>query len=286
MKKFVFPVILAMIMLLTALPLFAHDEVTYADWGKPVIDGTKDAVWDNAQKIHVADEAITDVGDGTATADVWSLWDGEFVYFYAEIIDKTVDAQLKDDAWNQDAMGFMIDYSYLRDQPGVSYRDLSDKAYAGYVNVCAVEGTKNYPEAPTIFGIQKYIDGIKSYCKLTSTGYNIEIQIPLLYKTYNAGDKIGYEICLNNSVGDGVRASQTVWKFAGGAEGSQSWQYAFNMGTLIFNVPAETTAATDIAAAPVITPAAQTADTSFTAATALAFICLGAIAVLIKKKSR
>lgn len=296
MKKFILPFILAVLMLLTVLPLSAHDAVTNAEWGTPVIDGTKEAIWDSAQKIYVAEETIADVGAETATAYVYSLWDGNFVYFYAEITDKTVDAVLKDDAWNQDAMGFMIDYAYKR-EAAVSFRDLGDASYAGYVNVPAVEGTKNYPEGPTVFGIQKYIDGTKSYCKLTATGYVIEIQIPLAYKTYNAGDKIGYEICLNNSIGDGVRASQTVWSFANGANGNDSWQYAFNMGTLIFNEkPAETAApetnapaAEETAAgtdAPVTTTAAaQTADTAVVAASALAVICLGFIAIA-KKKSR
>ena len=293
MKKFAITIILAMLMLLTALPLSAHDKVTNAEWGTPVIDGTKEAVWDNAQSIHVAEETIADVGDETAVADVWSLWDGDYVYFYAVITDKTVDAQLKDDAWNQDAMGFMIDYAYKREE-GVSFRDLGDASYAGYVNVCAVEGTKNYPEAPTIFGIQKYIDGTKSYCKLTSTGYEIEIQIPLLYKEYKAGDKIGYEICLNNSTGGGERASQTVWSYADGDNGNDSWQYAFNMGTLIFNEkPAETAApetaaptAAETAAAETAPAAAQTADTATAASAVLAVLCLGYIVVSVKKKIR
>lgn len=282
-------------MLVTALPLSAHDAVTNAEWGTPVIDGTKEAIWDSAQSISVAEVSEGDLGDQTATAVVYSLWDGNFIYFYAVIADKTVDAQLKDDAWNQDAMGFMLDFAYKR-EPEVSYRDLGADAYAGYVNVPAVEGTKNYPEGPTIFGIQKYIDGTKSYCKLTATGYEIEIQIPLAYKTYNAGDKIGYEIFINNAVGDGTRAGVVNWK-AGAANGVNSWQYANDMGTLIFNAKPAETAAPDTAApetaapaagdtaAPVTTTAAQTADTAVAAAAAFAIICLGVI-ITAKKKSR
>ena len=184
----------------------AHDKVTHANWGTPVVDGKMDDVWKNAEKIHVADEAITDAGDQTAVADVYSLWDGDFIYFYAVITDPTVDAELKDDAWNQDCIGFMIDYAYHRVE-GESYRDLGDDAYAGYVNVPAVEGEANYPEVPSIFGIQEYADGVESMCVFTKTGWEVEIAIPLLYKDYQPGDKIGY---------------------------------AYNMGTLIFNErPAE-----------------------------------------------
>ncbi len=217
----------------------AHDKVTHANWGTPVVDGKMDDVWKNAEKIHVADEAITDAGDQTAVADVYSLWDGDFIYFYAVITDPTVDAELKDDAWNQDCIGFMIDYAYHRVE-GESYRDLGDDAYAGYVNVPAVEGEANQPEVPSIFGIQEYADGVESMCVCTKTGWEVEIAIPLLYKDYQPGDKIGYEICLNNSIGEGSRYAQTVWSYANGDNGSDSWQYAYNMGTLIFNErPAE-----------------------------------------------
>lgn len=220
----------------------AHDKVTHANWGTPLVDGKMEDVWKSAEKIHIADEAITDAGNETAVADVYSLWDGDYIYFYAIITDPTVDAELKDDAWNQDAIGFMIDYAYHRVE-GESYRDLGEDSYAGYVNVPAVEGEANYPEAPSVFGIAEYADGVESTCVITKTGWEVEIAIPLLYKEYQPGDKIGYEICLNNSIGEGSRYSQTVWSFANEDRGSDSWQYAYNMGTLIFNEkPVETEA--------------------------------------------
>ena len=236
MKKAIHLLIISALVIMLSLPLLAHDAVTTAEWGTPdKIDGIKDSAWDNAQSIEIADEAITDAGDQTATAKVYTLWDGEYLYCFAEITDPTVDAELKDDAWDQDAIGFMVNYDYSkRTEEGVSYRDLGDAAYAGYVNVPAVEGSSNYPEAPTIFGIAKYADAVESYCVITDKGYNVEIRLPLaLYKDFAAGDKIGFEICLNNSTGGGARASQTVWKFKDNARGSDSWQYAANFGTLI-----------------------------------------------------
>lgn len=300
MKKLLTAIVLtAMLMTMVCVPVSAHDKVTNAEWGTPVIDGVKEAVWDNAQSITVADEAITDAGDETAVSTVYSLWDGDFVYFYAVITDKTVDAEIKDDAWDQDAIGFMIDYAYNREAE-VNYRNLGDDSYAGYVNVPAVEGEANYPEGPTIFGIAKYADAVKSYCKITATGWEVEIAIPLLYKEYKAGDKIGYEICQNNSIGEGSRYSQTVWSYANGDEGSNSWQYTANMGTLIFNekpveaAPEVVEAAPEVVepapeveaapevteTAPVTTPAAQTSDIVVSAA----ILALAAAAVVVLKK--
>lgn len=305
--KRAFSIFLAMVLTIMALTVTvsAHDGVTYAEWGTPVVDGIREAVWDNAQYIDVADEAMMDVDDETATARVWSLWDGEYIYFFAEVSDITVDAELKENTWDQDALGFMIDYAYNRDE-GVSYRDLGANSYAGYVNVAAVEGTENTPEGPSIFGIQEYIDEIESCCKITSKGYDVEIRLPLsLYKSYAAGDKIGYEICVNNSIGMGQRTSQCVWKYQDGAEGNQSWQYTANMGTLILNAkpaaaepaPAATEpapAAAEPAAPEAPTPVVVTAPAAAPAAApqtsdeaviviAAAVLCLGIVFAASKK---
>lgn len=287
MKKKVFILLLAALMVLGVSPIYAHDKVTYAEWGTPVVDGVKEDVWDAAQSIYVADEAIEDVGDETSTAYVYSLWDGDYIYFYAVITDPTVDAVLQDDAWNQDAIGFMIDYSYNREFE-VNYRDLGDASYAGYVNVPAVAGTANYPESPTIFGIAKYADNVSSYCKITDTGWEVEIAIPLAYKVYQPGDKIGYEICVNNSIGEGDRASQCVWDNDNGNGGTNAWQYTSAFGTLIFNEkPAEETAAPETEApaaadTAVETPAAQTSDAA--AIAIAAFVGAAYILYTAKKK--
>ena len=173
-----------------------------------------------------------------STAVVYSLWDGEFVYFYAVVTDPTVDAELRADAYNQDAVGFMLYYAYIR-APEVNYRDLGDESYAGNVNVHAVNDDANNPEAPTIFGVVGYAEKVSSYCRVTDTGYEIEIAIPLIYKNYVAGDKIGYEIFLNNSIGEGERYGYSVWSNEADGAGGNSWQYSYNMGTLIFNAKPE-----------------------------------------------
>ena len=281
---------------LMMIPLSAHDEVTYAEWGTPEIDGVKEAAWDIAQMIEVKDVALGDLGANTATGKVWSLWDGGYLYFYAEITDPVVDSADKDEAWNQDAVGFMIDFAYDR-TPDKSYRDLGADSYAGYINVTpkSAEATKFYPEGPSIFGIDGYVQGTKSFAKVVAGGYVIEARIPLLYKSYSVGDKIGYEICINNGNGGGVREGQTVWAFADGANGSNSWQCSFDMGTLILNpeviavVEVPAAEAAEAPAAPAVTaPAAvsvsapQTND-AIIALAVLAVISGGAVLSLKKK---
>ncbi len=251
--------------------VFAHDEVTYAEWGTPTIDGQWEECWDNAQYVDIADQT-TDVDASLATtAKVWSLWDGEYIYFFAKVTDPEIFAEIKDDptaTWNQDAIGFMIDYAYNREE-AVSYRDLGADSYAGYVNVGAVEGDFNKPEDPSIFGQPGYADDVESYCVITGEGYDIEIQLPLArYKDYVAGDKLGFEICANGATTEATRDHQAVWKHRDGGDGGASWQYSANMGTLILNEkPAETEAEVVEAAADTVA-APQTFDAGMIAAVA------------------
>ncbi len=266
MKKLVLFLIVAVLIVMT-LPVAAHDEVTYAEWGTPTIDAVKEDVWNNAQSIVVADEANGDASTlgQQSTAVVYSLWDGEFIYFYAVVTDPTVDAVLRDDAWNQDAVGFMVDFGYVR-EPEVSFRDLGDDSYAGYVNVPAVNGDANYPEQPTIFGVAGYSEKVTSQCRVTDTGYEIEIAIPLLYKNYVPGDKIGYEIFLNNAIGEGDRYGFSVWNNQGDGAGGNSWQYSYNMGTLIFNPKLEPVVEEAPAAVEEAAPVAEAAPAAAPAA--------------------
>lgn len=257
------------------IPISAHDAVTYAEWGTVTIDGVKESAWDNAQMIEVKDVALGELDANTATGKIWSLWDGDYLYCYAEITDPIVDSVDKDDAWNQDAVGFMLDFAYDR-TPDKNYRDLGADSYAGYINVTpkSADPTKFYPEGPSIYGIDEYVSATKSYTKVVDGGYIIEVAIPLLYKDYSVGDMIGYEICINNGNGAGVREGQTVWMYADGANGSDSWQYTYNMGTLIFNAAIEyadtpeeiiePSAPVTISATPTpVTASAQTNDNGF-----------------------
>ncbi|MCL2517437.1 MAG: hypothetical protein FWF15_02625 [Oscillospiraceae bacterium] len=241
MKKLIFVSLICLLAIsLSILPVSAHDAVTYAEWGTPVIDGVRDAIWDKANMFEVKDppERYIDFpANQAATGKVWTLWDGEFLYLYIEVKDAIIDSELKDGLWNQDAVGIMLDFAYIR-EPEVSFRDLPEgDRYAGYFNVSPIanETTHFAPEGPTIYGLDEYVSKTKTFCKIVDGGYVIEAQIPLIYKQYKPGDKIGLEIFINNAIGNQERESIMMWKDSDGALGEQSWQYSANMGTVIFN---------------------------------------------------
>lgn len=265
MKKTLSLVLAAVMMLAMVVTVSAHDGVTTAVFGTPeAIDGVKDAAWDGAESIKAVDVSTTDLGEENSDTTVWSMWDGEYLYFFAEVKDPTPDGEVKDALWDQDAIGFMVNYDYSTVNTGdteTSYRELSEEeSYAGYVNVSPTFADPEHHsrENNTIMGFDKYYDQVKSYVVEIDGGYAVEIRMPLsLYKEFKEGDKIGYEICVNESIGLGTRSGQMCWKFADGAEGSNSWTCPNNFGTLILGAAAATAPAEEPAEEPAEAPAEE-----------------------------
>ena len=293
MKKTLSLVLAAVMMLAMVVTASAHDGVTTAVKGAPeAIDGIKDAGWDGAESILAIDVSTTDLGEENSYTEVWSMWDGDYLYFFASVKDITPDGEVKDSLWDQDAVGFMVNYDYSTVNTGdteTSYRELGEDSSAGYVNVAPTfdDPTHHSREANTIMDLDRYADQVKSYVVQTEVGYDIEIRMPLsVYKAFAEGDKIGYEICVNMGIGLGTRSGQMCWKFADGANGANSWTCPNDFGTLILGAapaveaPAETPAedveapaedveapAEDVVAdAPVVAP--QTFDVAVIAAVA------------------
>lgn len=258
MKKFLSIAMATALMLGMGISASAHDAVTTAVFGAPeYIDGEKDAGWDYAESIKVADYVdsdYSDIGAEKSSAVVWSMWDGKNVYFFAEVTDPTPDGIVKDDLWNQDALGFMLNYDHatVTGEDGTSYRGLGEDGYAGYTNVAPTfdEPEAHSREADTIMDLDRYYNEIESYVVETDKGWNVEIKMPLsVYKDFKEGDKIGYEICLNMAEGGNTRTGQSVWKYANEARGQESWTDPYNFGTLI------------LGAAPVVETEAEVVDT-------------------------
>ena len=278
MKKFISVALAAAMMLGMGIAASAHDAVTTAVFGTPeFIDGEKDAGWDYAESIQVADfveSDYSDIGSEKSSAVVWSMWDGTYVYFFAEVTDPNPNGTVKDDLWNQDALGFMLNYNYatVQGEDGTSYRGLGADGYAGYTNIAPTfdEPETHSKEGDTVMELDGYYDVIESYVVETDKGWNVEVRMPLAaYKTFQEGDKIGYEICLNMAGADeNTRIGQSVWKYANEARGQESWTDPYNFGTLI------------LGAAPVIETEAEVVEVVEDAAAAPQTFDAGVIAAV------
>ena len=245
MKKTLSLVLAAVMMLAMVVTASAHDGVTTAVKGAPeAIDGIKDAGWDGAESILCIDVSTTDLGEENSYTEVWSMWDGDYLYFFASVKDITPDGEVKDSLWDQDAIGFMVNYDYSTVNTGdteTSYRDLGEDSYAGYTNVAPTfdDPTHHSREASTIMDLDRYYDQIKSY----------------VVQTFVEGDKIGYEICVNMGIGLGTRSGQMCWKFADGANGANSWTCPNDFGTLILGAAPAVEAPAETPAEDVVAPA-------------------------------
>lgn len=228
---------------------------TTAVYGTPVsidggigIDGIMDEGWENAEEIFVAAPTYINLGVENSEAKVYSMWDDEYLYFYAKVTDITPFAEEKDASWDQDAVCFTLNYDYSTVEAkdhDVSYRDLGEDSYAGYINVCPtdLDGTwYNVPDEGGIFAQLPYRNHINSYCVGTDYGYDVEIRIPLaLYGDFDAGDKIGYEVCIDESIGLATRSGVVAWN----PEGADTWDCPACFGTLILGDEPEAAATGD-----------------------------------------
>lgn len=234
--KFLIAILICVIMTAPALIASAHDLTAYVEWGTPVIDGVKDAVWDTAQMFEVKNiESGGDMDDNLkSSAKARTLWDGEYLYVYAEVYDSFVEAEEgHSPVYAEDTFFMALDYKYFR-EAGVYYYDgLEDNdRYAGCMSIIPFgDNSGNFIDDPTIFGLPEYKSKIKTYCKMTDYGYIAEARLPLFYKdkVYAPGDKLGFEIYLCNSIGGFSMAGLTSW----GPGGSDAWQYTGSLGTLI-----------------------------------------------------
>ncbi len=248
MKK-ISTLVIAMFMLLAmGTAVSAQSGSTTAVYGTPeAIDAVRDSAWDGANSITV--DALfpgqLDLEDDASSAQVWTMWDGQYVYFFAEVKDPEVFAEVKDGLYNQDSMGFEINYDYstIGDAytEGVSHSSDVAEAdrYAGGIDVAPVKDAPEThgPEGGTIFSVQKYYDEVKTYAVQTDYGWAAEVRLPLaLYKEFKAGDKIGIEFCLNQSM-SGERDSYSSWV----EYGYEAWGNPTAFSTLILGeIPAGT----------------------------------------------
>ncbi len=71
-----------------------RDLIYYAGVGTPVIDGERDAIYDNSDTMYAENTQITNDTTGTtATAQYWLLFDAEHLYIYCKVVDTTRSAE-------------------------------------------------------------------------------------------------------------------------------------------------------------------------------------------------
>lgn len=184
--------------------------------GTPQIDGEIDDIWSTSRKSktdrYVESESETPA-DKSATAEFRCLWDEKHIYVLAVVTDAALSASGEDD-WQQDSVEIFIDQNMAR---ATSYDD-DDGQYR--VNC---EGNISYGQVPK--------EAMKAAAKKTETGYIVEAAIELSAITAEKGNKIGFDVQVNDdSEGSGTRGAIMKWN----DDTNESWQDVSRLGTLVF----------------------------------------------------
>lgn len=206
------------------------------DKGTAIVDGEKDAIYSSK-----GTEIPLSVNLGAkASAKATLLWDGTYLYVFAEI----TDADLNDenaDAYQHDSLEVFIDENNHKSE---AY-EADDKQYrVDYKNVQSFNGTKCTAQ------------NLQSAVKETADGYVIEAAYKWTDITPAAGTEIGLELQINDADNSGKRIGTLSWY----DESGMGWSKPSVFGTVVLKdttpAPAATVTGTAVSTQ---TPAVQVA---------------------------
>ena len=283
MKKYL---ILALTLLLCIAPLMTSVSAADANaknstkaantyYGSVAIDGDMDPEWLFAEEFTANDydtRWVAKTNPNAAHVKMRTLWDEDYLYIWAEIIDPKLIKEVRSTIWQGDCLIIHVDMNHTMSNAGINEG-------TGWIYIDPVNGIS----APSNFLKDKEI-----LCEIadTATGFVAEVAIPVdkAPKKFAEGLQIGLEPQYNDTIvagKDGTRAGITTWSPVGGLAYGQTNVY----GTLTlkgenpeFTAAKEAPAASD-AKAPVKAPA--TAD-MFTLIAAAALVS----GIVVSKKRR
>jgi len=190
--------------------VFAEEGAFYAEYvsvtNAPQIDGELDEVWQSADSRIVTGTT----SDGTS-GSVKILWNETGIYYYATVLDSTVNDRDKCNLWVSEK--YIDQDSY--DQNRGSYYPSVDGAYF----LCLNPQAKNLFYAPNAFEGQKLdMNGkFTASSKITESGYNLEVYVPLMGTTpLKLGESMGFEVSIDSFLDDeSERFAYTNWQGIG-----------------------------------------------------------------------
>lgn len=158
--------------------------------GTPKVNGRQDIKWWFVKKVPLKINLGADV-----TSWVKLMWDEEYLYVFAHVEDKVLNADSADD-YQQDSFEIFIDE---KGDKASSYKD-DDKQYR-----------ISFQNKQSFNGETCTADNIISAVRLTRKGYNIEAAIKWTEITPEIGSEIGIELQVNDANADGTRSGTLSW---------------------------------------------------------------------------
>lgn len=160
-------------------------------YGTISVDGTLEELWDKAESIPLTIKTNqTDV-----KANVKAMWDENYLYFYANVIDSCLN-KVSADAYQQDSIEIFIDENNHKSD---SYEN-DDSQYR-----------INFENEVSFNGVNCKQENLISKAVLTDDGYFIEAAFKWIEITPREGDKIGLEFQVNDADNSGSRIGTISW---------------------------------------------------------------------------
>ena len=155
------------------------------------VDGEKEDVWDQAKEVSFQIRT----GSAKASASARLLWDEQYLYVLAEVVDPMLD-KTSEAVHEQDSLEVFIDENNHKQD---SYED-DDKQYrVNYANEQSFNG-----------GTKCNAENILSAAVETENGYRIEAAYQWTDITPSMGTKIGIDLQINDAEG-GTRIGTVSW---------------------------------------------------------------------------
>ncbi|MED5019602.1 endo-1,4-beta-xylanase [Paenibacillus chibensis] len=161
-----------------------------AVYGTPAIDGTVDAIWNQAPAMPINRYQMAWQG---ATGVAKALWDDQNLYVLIQVSDAQLD-QSSANVWEQDSVEIFVDENNAKT---TFYQDDDGQYRVNFDN-------------KTSFNPEKIAAGFESATRVSGTNYTVEVKIPFKSITPANLKKIGFDAQINDAK-DGARQSVAAW---------------------------------------------------------------------------
>jgi LPXTG-motif cell wall-anchored protein len=204
MKKALAAIMVLAILLTSAMTVSAIPQGTVGKY-TPVIDGDRDAAYDQSFSFNIFDQENANKGEGwwstygdmdtVADANVWFLWDDAFLYAYVDVLlpqvlDRGKDFILEEDnPWEANSVELWV-----------LWTDLDDDTERVKTSVEPLYG-RTWGEGPYFDDVEP---NTKKTAKLTPTGYAAEFAIAIPPAYLKDGGKVKFTLQINHFDGEGT----------------------------------------------------------------------------------
>ncbi|HZG83435.1 endo-1,4-beta-xylanase [Paenibacillus sp.] len=171
-------------------PTLPEANQSTARYATPIVDGTVDAVWNDAQAMSVNRYQMAWQGaSGVAKA----LWDDQNLYVLIQVSDAQLDKS-SPNPWEQDSIEVFLDQNNAKS----SFYQADDGQYR--VNF----------DNETSFNPAGAAEGFASATNVSGTNYTVEVKIPLKHVVPANDKKLGFDVQINDG-NNGARQSAAAW---------------------------------------------------------------------------